>query len=147
LNKLGASTTLARMQYRPLTYLCCPYSSNKRTKRAQAREKAKRYRLVTRAAAWLIEDVGYNVFSPITHSHPLHTIADLEGDWATWQKIDYQYIDCSSRVVVLCIPGWRESIGVTAELKYACEHGLDVLYLRPTPNDCQPFAISRDPYL
>lgn len=132
----------ARAGFRPLTYLCCPYTSRKRTAGARLREQRARFVLVTRATAWLIENAGWNVLSPITHSHPIHVLAGLKGDWKTWERIDLEFIDCSRRAVVLCIPGWRESVGVTAELKYIRASGLPVLYVKPTPGDNQPFTLS-----
>lgn len=69
---------------------------------------------------------GYNVFSPITHSHSLSRF-NLPGDWAFWQKIDYQFLEWADELVVI-IPAFKEglekvekSVGVQAEIKYAKE--------------------------
>lgn len=112
--------------YRPLTYLACPYSHPSETLREA------RYRLVTKAAAWLIKNRGWNVFSPITHSHPLATIGDCSGDWDSWAKVDREYLSVSCRMVVLCLPGWSKSTGVNAELNIARAHGLSVMFMQPT---------------
>jgi hypothetical protein len=44
------------------------------------------YKQATEITYNLVQD-GYNVFSPITHSHPLHKLG-LKGDWEFWKKID-----------------------------------------------------------
>lgn len=83
--------------------------------------------------AWLIETRGWNVFSPITHSHPLHELAGLRGDWAYWEKVDRDYLRCSCRIVNLTIPGWRDSTGVCAERQMAREQGLPAFYVTLYP--------------
>jgi hypothetical protein len=77
--------------------------------------------------------MGWNVFSPITHSHPL-ALCGLKGSWEFWQKIDVEYLILSERVVVLCLDGWKESTGVTAELEIARQLGIEILYMSPLPN-------------
>jgi hypothetical protein len=89
-----------------------------------------RFTEATWAAAWLTEKKGWTVFSPITHSHPLHKIAGLSGSWDFWCKIDTDYLDCSCRIVNLELPGWKESTGVTAENILAKERGLEVWSMR-----------------
>lgn len=108
---------------RLLTYLAGPYSYWDPTVRVS------RYEHLTRAAAWLMRVYEWNVFSPITHSHPLHAIGGMRGDWAFWQKIDTEFIALSARLIVLTLPGWRESVGVTAEISIARSQGIEVLYM------------------
>lgn len=110
---------------RPLTYLACPYSSPDDSVRRQ------RFEQVTKAAAWLIKTHGLNVFSPITHSHPLHELGALDGSWDFWKRIDTEFLDCSCRMIVLALPGWRDSVGVQAEIKIAQEQKIPVVYLAP----------------
>jgi hypothetical protein len=88
-----------------------------------------RFEEVTKAAAWLMNACGWNVFSPITHSHPLHAIAGIRGDWEFWKKVDTEYIQVSERLVNFVIPGWRHSVGVIAENKIARELGVPISFL------------------
>lgn len=110
---------------RPLTYLASPYSH------ANKNVMATRYVLATEAAAWIIRKLGWNVFAPITHSHPLATLGGLSGDWKFWEKIDTEYLSVSERLVVLELDGWRTSVGVQAEIGIAQKLGVPVVYLRP----------------
>lgn len=111
-----------------LTYLAAPYSH-----RDPAVVEA-RVIHIARAAAWLLENTGKNVFSPISHSHPLHVLAGMKGDWTFWCKIDTDWLERSDDMVVITLPGWRESTGVTAERGIARELELPVTYLNMTAN-------------
>jgi hypothetical protein len=69
----------------------------------------------------------YNVFSPITHSHPLKDYG-LPTDWNFWQKVDFQFLEWADEVWVI-IPDEgtylvEQSKGVQAEIKYAEEHNM-----------------------
>ncbi len=105
-----------------LTYLACPYSS------PSDLERSMRFQKVTYACRTLMTHHNWNVFSPITHSHPLHEIG-MNGDWAFWKKVDTQYLKLSKRMVVFMLPGWEKSVGVTAEIKIAKKLKLPVLYM------------------
>jgi hypothetical protein len=73
---------------------------------------------------------GFNVSSPITHSHPMERFG-LDGSWEWWKNIDTEYLHLSQRVIVLCIDGWRESVGVQAEIRIAKDLGLEIQYMFP----------------
>lgn len=111
--------------YRPLTYLGCPYSCE------DPAEKEWRYKQVTLAASWLTAERGLTVFSPITHSHPMHTLGGCDGDWKCWERIDREYLAVSKELIVLLLEGWDKSVGLFAEIKIAKEAGLLVRYLLP----------------
>ena len=104
---------------RPLTYLACPYSH------PSAEVMEWRYQQSVKATAWLISEEGLNVFSPVTHSHPL-VKSGCAGDWKSWEKIDREYLGISKRVLVLLLKGWDTSTGVLAEIKIARKMGLPV---------------------
>lgn len=112
-----------RKAMRPLVYLACPYSH----KDPAVREA--RFHAVTRYAARLTNE-GLIVFSPITHSHPMHLIG-LDGDWTFWERVDRVYLGLCHKIFVLKLPGWEESIGVTAEIKIAQESGMEIEYVEP----------------
>ena len=103
-------------------YLAVPYSNPD----PEIREK--RYNAVTRLTG-LMSKEGYIVFSPITHSHPVAKMTKLSGGWGFWSKIDYAFIRACKICVVYMLPGWRQSVGVQAEIKYCEEHGIPVMYI------------------
>jgi hypothetical protein len=103
-------------------YLAIPYSGMEQSSYDQA----------TAATAQIINKYEINVFSPITHSHPL-TKHGVKGTWDYWQKIDFQYIDWCDEVWVL-VPTEGEdrvkkSVGVQAEIEYARNSGKLVKYI------------------
>lgn len=107
-------------------YLAIPYSGMKDSSYDQA----------TRATAMIISKGGYNVFSPITHSHPLTKYKDITipGNWEYWEAVDYQYIDWCDEVWVL-VPkeGFKKiatSVGVQAEIEYAGNQRKPVRYIQ-----------------
>lgn len=125
---LTALASSGRALYRPLTYLACPYTA--KTQRA----RRDRFDAANHATKYLMETEKLNVFSPITHSHPLHEIG-MRGDWEFWKAVDMEYLRISEKVVVLMLPGWVESVGVQAEIKIAKSMGIPVEYLDPKKLD------------
>ena len=78
--------------------------------------------------------MGYNVFSPITHSHPLTEDPDIEipHDWSFWRNIDIQFLDWADEMWILVpeegIEKVLDSVGVTEESIYATDRGIPVRY-------------------
>ena len=103
-------------------YLACPYSH------ADPDVMEARFLEVTRMAAILISN-GCIVFSPITHSHCIAKYGKLDADWSTWEEQDMPFIDWCDEVWILALEGFSESVGVTAETKYAKEKGKQVVYM------------------
>jgi nucleoside 2-deoxyribosyltransferase len=89
--------------------------------------RRQRFESACRAAAALIAQ-GKTVFSPIAHSFGICAFG-IPHDWAFWQRHDRRYLDVCDEVVVLMLDGWRESIGVQAEIGAARELGKPVTFL------------------
>ena len=113
---------LRHSPYRPLIYLACPYSDPSEAVMLE------RFADVTRAAAGLSAK-GYVVYSPITHSHPMRRLGRLSNDWEFWKRMDMTFLSLSNTVAVLQLPGWKESVGVTEEIRIAKAWGINVIYL------------------
>jgi hypothetical protein len=93
-----------------------------------------RFRHVTEAAFKLLER-GYHVFSPITHSRPMSFWPNgklREGmvqDFSFWQEQNFSFLrHWADLLAVLPLSGWRESVGVAAEIAEA--HRLSVPVVR-----------------
>lgn len=108
-----------------LLYLACPYSGT-------VEEREERTMLATLVAAKLM-DRGYNVFSPLTHSHPIamnlpsKNFEDYDHDF--WLKRDFQILENCDALVVLKLPGWEKSYGVKKEIEFAESLNYDILYI------------------
>jgi nucleoside 2-deoxyribosyltransferase len=109
-----------------LIYLASPYSSDDPTIRQQ------RFEAACRAAAELMRQ-GKTVFSPIAHSHAICAYG-LPLDWRFWERHDRRYLEACDEVAVLMLDGWRESVGVQAEIAIARELGKPVTFL--AERDC-----------
>lgn len=106
-----------------MIYLASPYSHPEPAVREQ------RFFLACCAAATLIS-TGHMVFAPVVHFHPLVAFG-LPTDWSFWQAIDRQFLSWSEELVVLKLDGWRESIGVQAELQMARELAKPIRFIEP----------------
>jgi len=102
-----------------LIYLAQPYSGDGQ-EGMDERHKKGQYATIR------LLNAGNNVFSPIVHCHPLSQLPDT---WDYWENIDMDFIKRCDILGVLCLPGWEFSIGVTAEIKYANELGIPIIYL------------------
>ena len=92
------------------------------------------YEQSTKAAAMIMSEYHYNVFSPITMTHPL-TLHGLKGKWEYWEQIDFQYIDWADELWVYVheenttfYKRILNSIGVIAEIAYARKANKPVLF-------------------
>jgi len=109
---------------RPLIYLACPYSHDEKL------VMELRYQAVTRVAGVLMQN-GLNVFSPITHFHPVASKYSLPENWGFWKSIDTDYLRCSGVLLVLVLEGWETSTGIMAEKEIADDMGIPIRYLDP----------------
>ena len=105
-----------------MIYLAVPYSH------ADATVRQQRFDAACRAAAALIRQ-GKVVFSPVSHGHAI-CCCGVPSDWQFWQRHDRHFLDVCDEVVVLMLDGWRQSIGVQAEIAIAQELGKPITFLR-----------------
>ena len=88
-----------------------------------------RYHAVCKVAAVLFAH-GHNVVSPIAHSHAL-VAHGAPTAWPDWSRLDYDLLRHSEALWVLMLPGWRESVGVTAEIAMAVALHIPIKYVYP----------------
>lgn len=125
-------------------YLASPYSH------ADAQVQHDRFDAVVREAAQMIKE-GHKVFSPISHTHHIGLVApNIDHDG--WLEQDIAILRHAAALVVLMLPGWRESKGVAREIAFAREAGIPIKYrnltyahpvsvgaaFRPTPSEVHP---------
>lgn len=103
-------------------YLACPYSDDSPLIRND------RFLAANAAAAALINE-GHLVFSPISHSHSIAVCHNLPRSFEFWESFDRWMLGACDEVVVLMLPGWKESAGVQAEIKIATELGKPVSFM------------------
>jgi len=104
-------------------YLATPYSH------PDPKVKEERFYTINKVAARLLNQ-GFIVFSPISHCHPLHVSGEgVPSDWEFWKRFDSAYLEWCDQMFVFCAQGWKESVGVQAEIEIIKEMGKPIRYL------------------
>ena len=93
------------------TYLASPYSHSDPAVQEQ------RFRAACAAAAKLMS-LGYVIFSPIAHTHPIALAGNLPRGWDFWESQDQPLLEAATRLWVLTIDGWEQSKGIAAEIQF-----------------------------
>lgn len=109
-------------------YLASPYTHHDSVIRHKRYEQA-------RHALYLLLSRRIPAYSPIVHCHHLSLNHDMPHDAEFWQWYDFNMIDPCRRLIVLQLPGWKESVGVTAELQYAEKIGTPTVGLTVVEGD------------
>lgn len=113
-----------------MMYLASPYSHS------DPEVIEQRHTRVLFAAVKLLE-AGNHVFSPIVYSYSLVRNGHINwedgvpGAWLAWKELDENFIDRCDVLGVLMLPGWEESAGVAAEIDYAEQRGMYIIYYNP----------------
>ena len=76
---------------------------------------------------------GRVIFAPISSCHHIAKKYTLPRDWEFWKKIDEEFIRASKTLLVIQLPGWENSTGVTAERKIAEDAGIPIEFIDPEP--------------
>lgn len=86
-----------------------------------------RVTLLRKCLSQLVKEYDqYSFYSPISHYHEVAALGGLPAGWEFWKKLDRFAIEQSSALWVLTIDGWENSTGVSNEMTYAQELGLQV---------------------
>lgn len=102
-------------------YLAAPYASR------HAATRALRVQLATTHAAYLMAR-GLVVYSPITHGEALVRHGLPRGDWRFWAHPSQTMLMRAEMLRVLMLPGYQQSRGVQAEIGWALEMAIPVVW-------------------
>ncbi|QWY83598.1 TIR domain-containing protein [Rhizobium phage RHph_X2_26] len=109
------------------TYVATPYSKWFKT---FGLEKA------ARCAAELTGELissGLRCYSPIAHCHFVAMSNYLDPlDWKLWMAQCAPMMEAANGAVILMLPGWQESSGVTAEIEYFTKARKPILFVKPS---------------
>jgi hypothetical protein len=108
-----------------LVYLASPYTHKSHVVMEQ------RFDQICRIAAQLMK-ADILLFCPISHTHPINVRGINHPGWDFWHRYDKVMMDaCKGGIIVCTMHGWKESIGVTAEIGYMKDLERMVWYLDP----------------
>lgn len=120
------------MKLTKMIYLASPYTFKSPSIRLSQRRAMEEYRFneITRIAGLLQNTYPYAFILPITMSHlTAKTMKKQSGEFAYWSTRDYTYISRCDELWVAMMDGWRNSVGILNEIKFAISHGIKVRYL------------------
>ena len=63
-------------------------------------------------------NLGYNIYSPISHTHPIHRASPsmlARHEHELWYQLDNEVIDSTNWAGIILAPGWENSSGCKAE--------------------------------
>ena len=78
-----------------------------------------------------LSNQGRYIYAPISSCHHIAKKYDLPRDWKFWKGLDEEFVSVCCRLLVVTLPGWRESTGVTAEIAIADREGIPVEFINP----------------
>ena len=110
------------VDYQKLIYLAVPYTHKYKSVRED------RFQLVSEVSGLLANLKVANV-SPITQSHVQSLFVKIGTTWETWKHIDTILLNSCDELWILCLPGWRDSIGVNAEYIIAKNLKLQIRFI------------------
>ena len=72
--------------------------------------------------------LGSLVYSPIVHSY--HVAQEIPGSdsFSYWQEFDLIMLKRCDMLGILCMEGWKDSIGIKTEIEFAEYHKIPIIY-------------------
>jgi hypothetical protein len=127
---------LGDMEFAPggIVYVAAPYTH------PDPAVRASRYIMATALAAQIVLR-GARVFSPLTMTHPLDLILQVEGkslDSDYWTEFDRPFMSMCSELVVLTIDGWEESSGIAREIEFFRSRNCPIRFIDPSYSGLSP---------
>lgn len=80
-----------------------------------------------------LSNEGRIVYAPISSCHDIAKKYGLPKTFEFWEKVCLEFVGLAYKLIVIKLPGWQSSVGLTAELKLAQKLGIEIEYLDPIP--------------
>lgn len=82
-------------------------------------------------AALLIK-AGIPIYSPIAHTHPIAVHGEIDPyAHSIWLPADLPLMQAAEGLIVCMMPGWKESYGISEEIKEFEKAGKPIIYMSP----------------
>jgi hypothetical protein len=56
----------------------------------------------------------------------------MPTNWAFWHTFNEEFIKACSKLLIVTLPGWQKSVGVSGEVAIAKKHKIPIEYIDPT---------------
>jgi hypothetical protein len=76
---------------------------------------------------------GRIIFAPISAWHHIAKRYDLPGTFEYWLELDEEFIKISKKLLIIMLPGWKKSNGVSGEIELANKYSIPIEYIDPEP--------------
>jgi len=139
---VGGTMKLTKMIYLASAYSCMDEDATDEIKQIT---RDYRYDEVTKCAAALHDKYPYAFILPITQSH--HTAKyrkNVDTGFAAWERIDLTFVSRCDELWVLDMAGWKESVGVQAEIAFAVANGIPVRIVQHGTNKVKKLKLIED---
>jgi hypothetical protein len=80
-----------------------------------------------------LSNEGRIVYAPISSCHSIAKKYGMPKTFEFWEKVCLEFVGLAYKLIVVRLPGWQSSVGLTAELKLAKILGIEIEYLDPIP--------------
>jgi len=109
-----------------MEYLGLPYSDDN--------EEVENYRAAVSDYIFAeLSKQGRVIYAPISSCHSIAKKYGLPTNFEFWEKMCFAFVGASCKLIVIMLPGWENSKGLTAEIKLAKELNIEIELLDPTP--------------
>lgn len=125
-----------------MAYLAIPYTG-KYGKDCPRHRKELSFMLANSFAGRLMS-MGELIFSPISHSHPIHDFMEVNRAHSHdyWMANADRMIRHCDRMYIVPVEGWKESAGVKHEVAEARRVKMPIFFIYEAPN----FSVYKEPW-
>jgi len=76
---------------------------------------------------------GRFIYAPISSCHHIAKKYGLPRDWQFWKGMDEEFVSICKRLLIITLPGWEKSTGLTAERGIAKRESIPCEFIDPEP--------------
>lgn len=73
------------------------------------------------------------IFAPISSCHHIARKYRLPRTWDFWKHVDEEFLKISKTLIIITLPGWEESTGLTEERSIAERYEIPEEFIDPDP--------------
>lgn len=105
-------------------YFATPYSKYRKGLDAAFEEASKQAALLLKA--------GIHIYAAIPHTHPMQKYGDIppESVSPVWSRLDMEFMQHAEGMIVCCMEGWSESVGIREEEEYFFQMRKPIVYMQ-----------------